>query len=191
MNLFQPISIAAAYFLALSACATAPPPPQASASAAKAPPPAASDGLAQPAAAQDSAYGGANTSGTDPYGAIQTGGQQAGQQTNQELTTSAPQQANTETTEGVVVMAPDGTVWSRGRGVNADYQGDVDSCYAYARGQVDHDARIESDVTSAFRFDSAGLGLTALRGRMSNFERHNRVPALFNSCMVAKGYDRQ
>ena len=89
MNLFQPISIAAACFLVLSACASAPPSPRASASAAKAPPPAASDGLAQPAAAQDSAYGGANTGGTDPYGAIQAGGQQAGQQTNQGLTTSA------------------------------------------------------------------------------------------------------
>ena len=187
MNLFLPISIAAACFLALSTCATAPPPPQASASAAKAPPPAVSDGLVQPAAAQDSADGGANTGGTDPYGAIQAGGQQA----NQKLTTNTPQQANTETTEGVVVMAPDGTVWLRDGGANADYQGDMDSCYAFARGQVDHDARIESDVTSAFRFDSAGLGLTALRGRMSNFERHNRVPALFNSCMVAKGYDRQ
>ncbi len=176
MNLFQPISIAAACFLALSACASAPPSPQ-----------AASDGLVQPAAAQDSAYGAANAGGIDSYGAIQAGGQQ----TNQELTTSAPQQANTETTEGIAVMAPDGTVWLRGGGANADYQGDMDSCYAYARGQVGHDARIERDVTSAFRFDSAGMGLTALRGRMSNFERHNRVPALFNSCMIAKGYDHQ
>jgi hypothetical protein len=187
MNLFQPISIAAACFLALSACASAPPSPQASASAAKAPPPAASDGLVQPAAAQDSADGAASTSGTYSHRTVQAGGQQVGQ----ELTTSAPQQANTETTEGIAVMAPDGTVWLRGGGANANYQGDMDSCYAYARGQVDHDARIERDVTSAFRFDSAGLGLTALRGRMSNFERHNRVPALFNSCMMAKGYDRQ
>lgn len=186
MNLFQPISIAAACFLALSACASAPPSPQASASAAKAPPPAASDGLVQPAAAQDSADGAASTSGTDPYGTVQAGGRQV----DQGSTTDAPQQANAETTEGVVVLAPDGTVWSGG-GANADYQGDVDSCYAFARGQVDHDARIESDVTSAFSFNSEGLGLIALRGRMSNFERHNRVPSLFNSCMVAKGYDRQ
>ena len=187
MNLIQPISIAAACFLALSACASAPPPPRASASAANAPPPAASGGTVQPAAAQDSADSAANTDGTDPYGTVQAGAQQVGQ----ESTTNAPQQANAETTEGVVVLAPDGMVWSRGGGANADYQGDVDSCYAYARGQVDHDARIESDVTSAFRSDSDGLGLTALRGRMSNFERHNRMPALFNSCMVAKGYDRQ
>ena len=176
MNLLQPISIAAACFLALSACASAPPSP-----------PAASDGLVQPAAAQDSADGAANAGGTDPYGTVQAGGQQV----DQGSTINTPQQANAETTEGVVVMAPDGTVWSRDGGANADYQGDMDSCYAFARGQVDHDARIESDVTSAFGFDSEGMGLTALRGRMSNFERHNRAPALFNSCMMAKGYDRQ
>ncbi len=193
MNLIQPISIAAACFLALSACASAP--PWASAPTAKVPPPAASDSKAQPAAAQDSAQDSAydaaqdaaNTGGTDPYGTVQAGGRQVDQGSR----TNAPRQANAETAEGVVVLAPDGTVWSRGGGSNADYQGDVDSCYAFARGQVDHDARIESDVTSAFSFNSEGLGLIALRGRMSNFERHNRVPSLFNSCMVAKGYDRQ
>ncbi len=36
-----------------------------------------------------------------------------------------------------------------------------------------------------------GLGLAALRGRMNNFERSRRVPSLFRSCMVAKGYSPQ
>ncbi len=184
MNLIHSISIAAACFLALSACASAPPP---RASAAKVPPPAASDSLVRPAAAQDSADGAADAGGTNPYGSVQTGGQQAGQGS----ATYAPQRANAETTEGVVVRAPDGTVWLRDGGTNTSYQGDVDSCYAYAQGQVNHDARIESDVTSAFNSDSDGLGLVALRRRMSNFERHNRMPALFNSCMTAKGYDRR
>ena len=94
-------------------------------------------------------------------------------------------------TEGVVVIGPDGTVWLRAGGDNAAYRGDVESCYAYARGQVDHDARIERDVASAFDSDAAGFGLTALRGRMNNFERGNRVPALFSSCMSAKGYNRR
>lgn len=188
MNLIQPISIAAACFLALSACASVFPPPGESAPTAKVPPPAASDSKIQPAAAPDSAPdSAANTGGANPDGTDQAGGQQV----SQGSTVNAPQQANAETTEGVVVLAPDGTVWSRGGGADADYQRDVESCYAYARGQVDHDARIESDVTSAFRSDSDGLGLTELRGRMSHFERHNRVPALFNSCMIAKGYDRQ
>ena len=183
MNLIQPISMAAACILALSACASAPPALRASASAANAPPPAASGGTVQPAAAQDSA----NPGGTAPTGSVQAGGQQADQGSMK----SAPQQANADITKGVVVMGPDGTVWQHGDGGNAGYQGDVDSCYDYARGQVDHDARIESDVASAFDTDTTGLGLIALRGRMSNFERSNRMPALFSSCMLAKGYDRQ
>jgi len=195
MNLIQPFWIAAACFLALSACASVFPPPQERAPTAKVPPPAAADSKVQPAATPDSAPdsapdstdGAAKTGGANPDGMDQAGGQQV----SQGSTVNAPQQANAETTEGVVVLAPDGTVWSRGGGADADYQRDVDSCYAYARGQVDHDARIESDVDAAFNSGSDGLGLTALRGRMSHFERHNRVPALFNSCMIAKGYDRQ
>jgi hypothetical protein len=183
MNLFQPIFIAAACGLALSACASAPQAPRASAPAtlAKVPPPAS--GVIQPAGAEVSAYGAANTGGTYPYGTIQSA--------DQGNVVEAPQQANAETTEGVVVMAPDGTVWLRGGGDNAAYQGDVDSCYAYARGQVAHDARIESDVATAFDSDAAGFGLSALRGRMNDFERTNRVPSLFSSCMLAKGYNRQ
>jgi hypothetical protein len=194
MNLFQPISIAAACVLALSACASAPPAyraPQASAPAAVAKAPAASGSLIQPV----SAYGAANTGGTYPYGTDQTGAETVTQQTAQAFSLSAPQQApqqaNAETTEGVVVMGPDGAVWSHAGGQNTAYQGDVDSCYAYARGQVAHDVRIESDVASAFDSDSGGFGLAALRGRMNDFERTNRVPALFNSCMTVKGYNRQ
>jgi hypothetical protein len=183
MKLFQPIFIAAACSLALSACASAPPAPRAGAPATLAEAPPLASGMIQPTAAEASGYGAANTGGTYPYGTIQT--------TDQGSAVNAPQQANAETTEGVVVMAPDGTVWLRGGGENAAYQGDVDSCYAYARGQVAHDARIESDVATAFDSDAAGFGLTALRGRMNNFERTNRVPALFSSCMLAKGYNRQ
>ncbi len=185
MNLFQPILIATACVLALSACASAPPAPRASApsSASLASQPATASGTIQPAAAEVSAYGGANTGGTYPYGTIQT--------TDQGYAVNVTQQANAEITEGVVVMGPGGEVWLRDGGENAAYQGAVESCYAYARGQVAHDVRIESDVASAFDSDAGGFGLTALRGRMNNFERTNRVPALFSSCMTVKGYDRQ
>jgi hypothetical protein len=44
---------------------------------------------------------------------------------------------------------------------------------------------------AAFQSEAGGLGLAALRGRMNNFERTQRVPSLFGSCMVAKGYSRQ
>ena len=103
----------------------------------------------------------------------------------------ANQQAATEATEGVVVMGPDGTVWIRSDASDEHYRTDADSCYAYARAQVVHDARIESDVGAAFQSEAGGLGLAALRGRMNNFERSRRIPSLFNSCMVAKGYSRQ
>ncbi len=197
MNLFQPISMAAACVLALSACTSAPPAQRtrAPATVVKAPSTAAAGGMIQPIAAYVSAYGAANTGGTYPYGTVQVTAQgtaqKTGQKTAQGFAIKVPQEANAETTEGVVVMGPDGTVWLLGAGDNVAYQGDVESCYAYARGQVDHDARIERDVTSAFDADAGGFGLTELRGRMSNFERSNRVPALFSACMSAKGYNRQ
>lgn len=173
--LIQPLLIAAACALALSACASAPRAPKTSA-----PPPPATIAPEQPvatgAATGGSVYGAANTGGTYPYGTIQT------------ANTGATQQAAADSTDEIVVMGPDGAVWVRSGAVDARYQSDVDSCYAYARGQVAHDARIESDVSAAFQSEAGGLGLAALRGRMNNFERTRRVPSLFNSCMAAKGY---
>ncbi len=174
MTPFQPLLVAAACALALSACASAPPAPKTSV-----PPPSATAGLDQPAATGGSVYGAANTGGTYPYGTTQTAGN------------GATQQAAADATDEIVVMGPDGTVWIRSGAVDARYQSDVDSCYAYARGQVAHDARIESDVGAAFQSEAGGLGLAALRGRMNNFERTRRVPSLFRSCMVAKGYSSQ
>ena len=179
MTPFQPLLIAAACALALSACASAPRAPKTSA-----PPPPATIAPERPAApgapggsvSGGSVYGAANTGGTYPYGTIQT------------ANTGATQQAAADSTDEIVVMGPDGAVWVRSGAVDARYQSDVDSCYAYARGQVAHDARIESDVSAAFQSEAGGLGLAALRGRMNNCERTRRVPSLFNSCMAAKGY---
>ncbi len=74
MILFQPISIAAACVMALSACASAPPAQQALAPATLAPatldkalPPPAASGMIQPIAAEVAAYGAANTGGGDQY----------------------------------------------------------------------------------------------------------------------------
>ncbi len=173
--LIQPLLIAAACALALSACASAPRVSKTSVP----PPPSATAGLEQPAATGGSSYGAANTGGTSPYGTIQT------------ADTGATQQAAAGAADGIVVMDPDGTVWIRSSAVESRYQSDVDSCYAYAHGQVAHDARIESDRGAAFQSEAGGLGLAALRGRMNNFERTRRVPSLFNSCMAAKGYSSQ
>ena len=48
------------------------------------------------------------------------------------------------------VIGPDGAVWLRAVDDNPAYRNDMESCYAYARGQVEHDVRIESDAASAF-----------------------------------------
>ncbi len=101
------------------------------------------------------------------------------------------QETTVETTEEIVLMGPDNAVRIRPSTTSEHYRKDSDSCYAYARGQVAHDARIESDVGAAFQSEAGGLGLAALRGRMSNFERTRRVPSLFRSCMAAKGYGRR
>ncbi len=179
MTPYQPLLIAAACALALSACASAP-----RVSKTSVPPPSATAGLEQPVAtggsvSGGSVYGAANTGGTYPYGTIQT------------ADTGATPQAPAGAKDEIVIMGSDGTVWIRSGAVDARYQSDADSCYAYARGQVAHDARIESDVSAAFRSEAGGLGLAALRGRMNHFERTRRVPSLLSSCMVAKGYSRQ
>ena len=180
------IFLAAACAVALSACASAPPAPAASPASptfqtfgAKAPPPAGASGVIQPVAAAAPAYGTANTGGTYPYGTIQNAGLET------------PQQPLAATAEEIVVLGPDGTVWLRSTPSDTAYQGDVDSCYSYARGQIAHDVRIENDVGAAFQSEAGGLGLAALRGRMNRFERSNRMPSLFSSCMTAKGYSNE
>ena len=93
--------------------------------------------------------------------------------------------------DAIVVKGPDGTVWVKPGEGGAHYRADVEDCYSYARAQVDNDARIESDAQAAFDSSARGFGLTGLRARMSDFERSRRRPALFSSCMLAKGYARR
>ena len=101
------------------------------------------------------------------------------------------QETTVGTTEEIVLMGPDGTVRIRPSTTSEHYREDADSCYAFARGEIAHDARIENDVGAAFQSEAGGLGLAALSGRMSNFERTRRIPSLFNRCMAAKGYGRR
>lgn len=174
MTRFVRLSLAAAVLAALAGCSGgyaprgAAPAPEAKA----APPPASTSG--------DSGYGAANTGGTYPYGAVPPAGAEA------PATTESP-----GAEEGIVVHAPDGSVWVKPGATTERYRADVDSCYAYAQAQVAHDARIESDAGAALPDGNDGFGLSALRGRMSNFERTNRRPALFSNCMEAKGYIRR
>ena len=108
-----------------------------------------------------------------------------------EADSGVAQEATMGTTKEIVLMAPDGTVRIRPSTASEPYREDADSCYAYARGEVAHDAWIEIEVNAAFEHEPGGLGLAGLRRRMNNFERARRVPSLFNRCMVAKGYGRR
>jgi len=173
MSRFRPLLIAAAATSALAACSLLPPAPKTSV-----PPPSPALGRDLPAATAGSAYGVANTGGAFPHGAIRKGDSDVAQEPTAEIT------------EEIVLMGLDGTVKITPSTTSERYREDADSCYAYARGEVAHDARIEIDVNAAFESEAGGLGLAALRRRMSHFERTRRVPSLFNSCMVAKGYSR-
>ncbi len=67
---------------------------------------------------------------------------------------------------------------------------DVETCYDSAQAQIDHDVRIDRDRSAAFDRSDAGLGLSALRQRMSIFEQSQRRRTLFTDCINAKGYCR-
>ncbi len=64
---------------------------------------------------------------------------------------------------------------------------DVEVCYDSAQAQIDHDVRIERDRSAAFDSSDAGLGLMALRERMSAFEQRQRRQTLFIDCLKAEG----
>jgi hypothetical protein len=167
---FMKTTLIAAAAIALAACSTSP-------RGYLARPAAPSAGL-QPAVGASATSAGVNSGGTYPYGTAST-------------STPAPLETAAGSGDGLVVVDPDGNVWIQPEKTDARYQADVESCYSYAQAQIDHDVRIENDINGAFQSSSAGFGLTELRGRMNNYERRRRRPALFSNCMVAKGYIRQ
>ena len=85
-------------------------------------------------------------------------------------------------------LPPGEEPWREVGVTRAQYREDVESCYAYAQGQIAHDERIEVESGAAFEAYPSGLGVTELRGRMDRFERGNRRASLYSECMLAKGY---
>ena len=67
---------------------------------------------------------------------------------------------------------------------------DVEACDDSAQAQINHDARIERDRSAASDSSDAGLGLSALRQRMSTFGQSQRRRTLFIDCINAKGSSR-
>ena len=93
------------------------------------------------------------------------------------LATTMPALAN-----GIVLVDPSATT-DRSKP-------NVAACYDSAQAQIDHDARIERDRSAAFDSSDAGLGLSALRQRMSTFGQSKRCRTLFIDCINAKGSSR-
>jgi len=161
--------LAAASALALVACA----PTAKKTDLSVLPPPETIDGAASAQSA--GADFGANTGGTYPYGSandVQTSNAGTGR-------------------EDATISGPDGTIWLKPDVANESYRIDADNCYSFARAQIAHDARIESDAGAAINDSTGGgIGLVQLRQRMNQYARSNRVPRLFGQCMEAKGYSR-
>ena len=103
--------------------------------------------------------------------------------------TMAPAPATSQ--PGVVLLAPDGTAWVKEGTPDQRTQAEIDDCYRYARAQIDHDVRVESDSQAAFESFPSGLGWTELQNRQRRFEQDNRRAVLFSNCMVARGYVRR
>ncbi|RMD64575.1 MAG: hypothetical protein D6826_02090 [Alphaproteobacteria bacterium] len=91
-------------------------------------------------------------------------------------------------TGGIIVRTPGGAVWIEPETGNTARQADIDACYHYAHAQITRDRRMETDSSAAFDAFPSGLGLGALRQRMSAYEQGNRQASLFEACMESKGY---
>ncbi|MFQ6017906.1 MAG: hypothetical protein ACE5KF_06890 [Kiloniellaceae bacterium] len=179
---FVPLPVTVVAVLGLAACASSPrtgiPLPAAAGGAAQ----AVSDVAGTGTTAGRTIYGAADTGGTDPDSTVRTTEAETGGGSS-----GAPEAAGDAP---ILLKGPDGAVWVKpGTGVGR-YRADIEACDTYARAQIDHDVRIESDMGAAFDSSDAGFGLTALRHRMRSFERTRRRPALFSDCMNAKGYTR-
>jgi hypothetical protein len=88
-------------------------------------------------------------------------------------------------------VGSDGSTWGRPGTTEEQYQADADACLGFARARIAHDEQIERDIGAARERSEPGLGLNALRGRMGEFERRERLQRLLRDCMETKGYIRR
>ncbi len=86
--------------------------------------------------------------------------------------------------------AADSTEWGKPGESNAQYRADLEACFDFARAQIAHDERMETETNAAFEVFPSGTGVTQLSAQMNSFERGNRRSSLYNECMRAKGYRR-
>jgi len=88
------------------------------------------------------------------------------------------------------IEVPETARWSNPNVTTEQHRADLESCYGYARGQVRHDERIESD-RGALRDDDLGVGFSELSQSMTQFDLKQRRSSLFTDCMEARGYSTE
>ena len=85
------------------------------------------------------------------------------------------------------VEVPESVGWNNPGVSKEQNRADLESCYRYSRGQVQHDMRIEDD-RGTLRDDDLGIGFVQLNRSMNEFDFKNRKESLFEDCMVSRGY---
>lgn len=85
------------------------------------------------------------------------------------------------------IEVPESVGWNNPGVSKEQNRADLESCYGYSQGQVQHDIRIEDD-RAALRDDDLGLGFFDLNRSMNEFDFKNRRTSLFEDCMASRGY---
>ena len=85
------------------------------------------------------------------------------------------------------VEVPESANWNNPGVSKEQNRADLESCYGYSYGQVQHDMQIEDD-RATLRDDDLGIGFVELNRSMNAFDFRNRRESLFEDCMESKGY---
>ncbi len=86
------------------------------------------------------------------------------------------------------VEVPESVNWNNPGVSKEQNRADLESCYGYSWGQIQHDIRIEDD-RATLRDDDLGIGFVELNRSMNEFDFKNRRANLFEDCMVSRGYN--
>lgn len=96
------------------------------------------------------------------------------------------------TTAPPLLNAPVGEAEYRRNGVDeSQMRADVEDCYYYARGLVQHDRRIESDREATIQGGAGDSGTTMFRRQVQAYGEDSTYRRSFDACMRGKGYERR
>jgi hypothetical protein len=88
------------------------------------------------------------------------------------------------------VLQPQAGLWQKAGVEESVYRDDLDSCVALAHAEVTHDQRIERDREAARDRTAEGLAISEFSDRVQAYDEKRRWAGRFDSCMIAKGYNR-